>query len=177
MFFGRQDEIRVIFDHKQVLFIKKISTFFLVKDIFACVLNLGMLRTKLRKARRDRGLTQKKLSVLAGISQPLIAKYELGHKPSINNLRRICEALEVPIDFFNKSTNEKEAIEFDERFFELMLEKTKKLSLAKKKVVINVITALLDYQSLQDSINDSCFRPHKVENKEKSSAIVDLSVL
>ncbi len=136
-----------------------------------------MLRTKLRKARRDRGLTQKTLSVLAGISQPLIAKYELGHKPSINNLRRICEALEVPIDFFNKSTNEKEAIEFDERFFELMLEKTKKLSLAKKKVVISVITALLDYQSLQDSINDPYFKPKKVENKVKSNAIVDLSVL
>lgn len=50
---------------------------------------------------RDRGVTQKELSAMTGISEHTISKYMMGKgTPSLYNLDRICKALNCPADTF-----------------------------------------------------------------------------
>jgi transcriptional regulator with XRE-family HTH domain len=51
---------------------------------------------RIRKARIDKGLTQKQLGELCGIAEPNIRKYELGtQNPKIGTVRRIADALAI----------------------------------------------------------------------------------
>ena len=56
---------------------------------------------KMREARRQKHITQKKLGEMLGISDRAVSKWELGlSKPSGQNLIRLAKLLEVPVEAF-----------------------------------------------------------------------------
>jgi transcriptional regulator with XRE-family HTH domain len=55
-----------------------------------------MMGQELRKARQRAGLTQERLSFLAGLSRPYISELERDRKsPTVDTLFLICDALQV----------------------------------------------------------------------------------
>ena len=53
----------------------------------------------IRKYRTEKGLTQKKLGELCGISDSNIRKYESGNQnPKIETLQKIADALDIPVN-------------------------------------------------------------------------------
>ena len=62
------------------------------------------LMIELRRLRKSRGLTQKQLSELTGISQPLISKIESGDtSPQVDTLIKILSAMEMKIEVVPRS--------------------------------------------------------------------------
>ena len=57
-----------------------------------------MLGDKVRKYRRQKGLSQERLGELVGFSQSKISKIENGDWDSLSDLRLIARVLEVPIE-------------------------------------------------------------------------------
>lgn len=57
-----------------------------------------MTGNKVRKYRRQRGLSQEQLGELVGFSQSKISKIENGDWDSLSDLRLIAKALDVPIE-------------------------------------------------------------------------------
>ncbi len=57
-----------------------------------------MLGDKVRKYRRQKGLSQERLGELVGFSQSKISKIENGDWDSLSDLRLIAAALEVSIE-------------------------------------------------------------------------------
>ena len=56
---------------------------------------------RIRKFRKERGLTQKQLGERCGILEPNIRKYELDkQKPKLDTLEKIAKALDVDINVF-----------------------------------------------------------------------------
>lgn len=53
---------------------------------------------KIRKYRRQKGLSQERLGEIVGFSQSKISKIENGEWDSLSDLRLIARALEVPIE-------------------------------------------------------------------------------
>lgn len=59
---------------------------------------------KIKKCRLERGLTQKKLGELCGMSEAQIGQYENGYRePKRETLEKIVLALEVPLTYFFSS--------------------------------------------------------------------------
>ena len=60
-----------------------------------------MLGEEIRKLRKSKKITQKKLSILSGIPEITIRQYEAGkYAPTIKPLEKIAEALGVTINYF-----------------------------------------------------------------------------
>ena len=57
-----------------------------------------MIGDKVRKYRRQKGLSQERLGAMIGFSQSKISKIENGDWDSLSDLRLIAKALEVPIE-------------------------------------------------------------------------------
>ena len=57
-----------------------------------------MLGDKVRKYRRQKGLSQEQLGAMIGFSQSKISKIERGDWDSLSDLRLIAKALDVPIE-------------------------------------------------------------------------------
>ena len=57
-----------------------------------------MIGERVRKYRRQKGLSQEQLGVMVGFSQSKISKIENGDWDSLSDLRLIARALEVPIE-------------------------------------------------------------------------------
>ena len=67
---------------------------------------LKELGSRLRDLREERGLSQKKLYILTGISQSTICYYEKGEMPvTVTNLKKICEALGTDLGIQLKGDN------------------------------------------------------------------------
>jgi transcriptional regulator with XRE-family HTH domain len=61
---------------------------------------LGLFSRRLRAARAIRGLSQSNLAERARLQQAAVSHYESGtRRPSLRNLRRLAEALEVTTDY------------------------------------------------------------------------------
>jgi len=59
---------------------------------------------KLKKIRDSRGLTQKSFAEICGISQVQVTRYENGiHKPTQKILTKICEGLDIPMEYLDES--------------------------------------------------------------------------
>lgn len=109
-----------------------------------------MLRIRLKRARKVKGWTQRTLAELSGISQPLIAKYELGHKPSARNLNRLCIALGVDIEYLNGSLESTAFIKIDDEEFKKILKKSVILPPHDKVLVKELLIRLIYLQELED---------------------------
>ena len=57
-----------------------------------------MIGERVRKYRRQKGLSQEQLGELVGFSQSKISKIENGDWDSLSDLRLIAKALEIPIE-------------------------------------------------------------------------------
>lgn len=72
-------------------------------------MNIG---ENLKKIRKDKGITQEKLSSLTKISITSIQRYELGKRqPTIEIINKIAKALEVPVDMILFDGNTRKIIE------------------------------------------------------------------
>jgi len=61
-----------------------------------------VFRITLAAARVNRGLTQKELAKLLGVSNKTIISWENGKTfPSAAKIKEICEVLNVPVEFLN----------------------------------------------------------------------------
>ena len=64
---------------------------------------------RMRKARKEKGLTQKQLGELLGVSQSMIGQFESGkHAPRIDTVKKICKALDCRM---SDIPNEPETVE------------------------------------------------------------------
>lgn len=59
---------------------------------------MQLIGDKVRKYRRQKGLSQERLGELVGFSQSKISKIENGDWDSLSDLRLIARVLEVPIE-------------------------------------------------------------------------------
>ena len=58
-----------------------------------------MTGIKLARIRKEKGLSQEKLSEVSGVSRVTIARFETGvSSPKLQTLKRLADALKVPID-------------------------------------------------------------------------------
>ena len=65
---------------------------------------------RLAECRKQSGIEQQELAIVANVPAPSISHYERGHrKPSIENLVRLADALSVSIDFLLGRTDAKYA--------------------------------------------------------------------
>ena len=65
---------------------------------------MAKLGEEIKKLRRAKGWTQKQLGEKCGMVDSAIRKYELGiMNPKIVNLKRIADALEVPVEVLVRS--------------------------------------------------------------------------
>lgn len=67
-------------------------------------LDMSLFAQRLKEARKSKGLTQKELSDLSGVSTVMISQYErseitAGKNPALNNVYSIAAALEVSLDW------------------------------------------------------------------------------
>jgi|GEM_PF-1295612 len=61
----------------------------------------GSLAARIRRTRKDRGLTTSELAALSGVTQGAISQMEAGAiQPSLGTLRRIARALRQPVFWF-----------------------------------------------------------------------------
>ena len=67
---------------------------------------MQMLGDKIRNYRRQKGLSQERLGELVGFSQSKISKIENGDWDSLNDLKLLAAALEVPIEELVKDETE-----------------------------------------------------------------------
>lgn len=67
----------------------------------------------IERLRREKGLSQKDLANILGVSQSAISKYETGVAlPSLNTARKIAAALDCTIDeLFGEPEKEKEEVQ------------------------------------------------------------------
>ena len=93
---------------------------------------------KIREARKQKGITQEKLSEMLGVKRSVISKYETGLiTPSIHQMEKIASALDVPLsqllsqneqvgaaylEYFSPDTNEGRSRQLH-RSFDLLNEK------------------------------------------------------
>jgi|GEM_PF-3201150 len=70
---------------------------------------------KVRKYRRQKGLSQERVGELVGFSQSKISKIENGDWDSLSDLRLIARVLEVPIEELVREEAGDEVDEKDER--------------------------------------------------------------
>ena len=59
---------------------------------------MQLIGERVRKHRRQKGLSQEQLGAMVGFSQSKISKIENGDWDSLSNLRLIAKALEIPIE-------------------------------------------------------------------------------
>ena len=59
---------------------------------------IQLIGDRIRKYRRQKGLSQEQLGAIVGFSQSKISKIEHGDWDSLSDLRLIAKALEVPIE-------------------------------------------------------------------------------
>jgi len=72
--------------------------------------DLGDLGRNVKKARKEKGMTLGKLSMLAGVTDSMISQIENSRaQPSIKTLQQISKALNVPIGFFFENDGESQA--------------------------------------------------------------------
>ena len=98
--------------------------------------NLKFLRTK-------KGLSQEKLAKMIGKDRSSIAYWELGKsEPSIDNVIKISNVLNVPIYDLTGKDLTKEDIDESSQLDELLFSKAKELSDEDKKMILNIINAI-----------------------------------
>jgi transcriptional regulator with XRE-family HTH domain len=73
---------------------------------------VGMLPSRIRELRRDRGMTLTQVSERSGLSVAMLSQVERGlTDPSLESLRRLAETLDVPLfDLFRAEDNEQVAV-------------------------------------------------------------------
>ncbi|MGB4775558.1 MAG: helix-turn-helix transcriptional regulator [Daejeonella sp.] len=107
-----------------------------------------MIRSRLKKARKIRGWSQRMLAEKSGIAQPLIAKYELGHQPSPRNLSRLSTALGVEMEYFYGPLQNSI---FDDQEFDQLINMAKDLSLSNKIMLRTVLRQALYFQVSEEN--------------------------
>ncbi len=71
----------------------------------------------IKKIRKEKGLTQKELGALCGMSESQIRHYELNYKtPRIETIRKIAIALDVSLNVLLDSNNEKTFSIFSQKY-------------------------------------------------------------
>ena len=78
---------------------------------------MQLIGDRIRKYRRQKGLSQEQLGAIVGFSQSKISKIENGDWDSLGDLRLIAKALEVPIEELvrDEHSDEKQVLFVDDQ--------------------------------------------------------------
>ncbi|MBU1093580.1 MAG: helix-turn-helix domain-containing protein [Firmicutes bacterium] len=63
--------------------------------------------TRLKEIRKEMGLTQIQLSLISGVSQNQISRFEKGQSINDENIVLLCKALNVTADYFLRMSDKK----------------------------------------------------------------------
>lgn len=86
--------------NKTATFKEVFSDVELTDSILCSSLSESTLAEKIYKLRKKLNLTQREFSKLTGVGYSTICKYESGLNASKNNLKKICNALDLPYTYF-----------------------------------------------------------------------------
>ena len=68
--------------------------------------NIG---NRIRKARKEIGISQKQLAKILSVSDKAVSSYEVGRTtPSFNTIRKISKVVHKPISYFDKDSDPKD---------------------------------------------------------------------
>jgi transcriptional regulator with XRE-family HTH domain len=104
----------------------------------------NVLGTKLKKLRKERNLTQNKLSQKLGFSERYIAKIESGVRPSIETYKKLADFFELPVEYL-VSDNEKAPLTIlvqNEELLNAFME-VDRMSAEDQKIVLELIKAFI----------------------------------
>ena len=91
------------------------------------------LATKLKQARKDRGLSQKEMGTALKLSDKAVSAYEVGRAvPSIDTLREVSKVTYKPLSYFIDEDSEEQELEAKLHGIEQELAEIRKL-LAKRQ--------------------------------------------
>jgi transcriptional regulator with XRE-family HTH domain len=111
---------------------------------------------KLKKIRRDKGLTQVQLSQISGISSRMIAHYETYVKmPPVNKVKKIAEALGVSADeLIGISKKSKEQVKKEKISYRIMkrVKIIEKLPVRDQKAIFHFINSLVAKNKLKGKL-------------------------
>ena len=102
------------------------------------IMEYELIGKRIKKARRDKGITQEKFAEELGVSVSFISQVETGEKRF--NLERITEVskiLERPINYFIDGYEEKDKSNFEE-----VIDLLKKMSDKQLKLALEIIKAI-----------------------------------
>lgn len=110
--------------------------------------------TVIRKYRKERGLTQKQLGALCGISEQNIGNYERGvRKPKIETLLKISKALEVPVNSFVDLKGQTGNTDSRIKYYRLKKKMTQK-ELSQKSGVHKILISKYESLKIKPKINN-----------------------
>ena len=78
--------------------------------------DVSIVGERIRERRKELGLNLRQLAQKTDLTASFLSLVERGHNtPSLDSLRRITEALDVPLFFFNQTNGQKAIVRRDER--------------------------------------------------------------
>jgi transcriptional regulator with XRE-family HTH domain len=106
--------------------------------------------------RKIKGLSQRDLAKITGISNRMIAHYEIYSEiPSFEKLKKIADALEVSVaELIDPNYSDKQIIKFNTRTIK-KIELLEQLPAEDQKKVLDYIKTLIDNKKLEKQLQDS----------------------
>ncbi|MCL6592290.1 MAG: helix-turn-helix transcriptional regulator [Firmicutes bacterium] len=103
----------------------------------------NVLGEKLKKLRKEKGLTQEKLSQKLGFSNRYISKIEAGEKPSMETFRKLAAFFQVPVEYLvseNEDTNTLSAVIRNKEVLDAFID-VDQMDSEDQKIILGVIKA------------------------------------
>lgn len=126
---------------------------------------------KIKTLRLDKGLSQKQLGQLMGVSQQMIAQYEKGaREPKLSTLEKFADSLEVPLDDLVKvSPGPPIKFKGDLSDLQYFMEKYPEQTLSGLSIVLKEERkkAGLSQQEISSALNIDIIQYQELENRKK----------
>jgi transcriptional regulator with XRE-family HTH domain len=113
----------------------------------------NVLGAKLKKLRKEKNLTQVKLSRILGFSDNYITQIESGQKSSMERLQKLAEFFQIPVEYL-VSEREDNAIVLpiqNQDLLEVLLE-IDKMGQKDRQVVLDVVGVIMEKNRLQEQV-------------------------
>lgn len=105
----------------------------------------NVLGDKLKKLRKEKNLTQDKLSEKLGFSKRYISKIEAGEKPSMEAFRKLADFFQVPVEYLvseSEDPNTLSAVIRNKEVLEAFIE-VDQMDNEDQKIILGVVKAFI----------------------------------